>query len=82
VRSLEGGRRWELRLRGRLTRVYELQASLASLRAPFVPCTVTLDGRPLRRRSWRYDSARRALELTFRARSARLVARACPRSGP
>jgi hypothetical protein len=68
---------WALRVRGARRRVYELQASLAALRRPLRPCRVTLNGRRLRRRAWRYGRQTRILRVRFRARSARLVAHRC-----
>jgi alpha-glucosidase (family GH31 glycosyl hydrolase) len=68
---------WALRVRGARRRTYELQASLATLRRRFRPCRVTLNGRKLRRRAWRYGRKTRILRVRFRARRARLVAHRC-----
>jgi alpha-glucosidase (family GH31 glycosyl hydrolase) len=62
-------RRWRLRVVGARSRVYVLQASLATLKRPFVPCRVTLDGRRLGRRAWSYDTNTGVLRATFRART-------------
>ncbi len=72
--SDERSDRWELRLRGRRTRRYDVQATLSTLRAPFRPCAVTLDGRPLRRAAWRYDAGTKVLRATFRTKEGRLAA--------
>ena len=44
-----------------------LRASLATLRRPFVPANVLLDGHPLKRSRWRYDSGSGELSVSFRA---------------
>ena len=41
-REHAGGGRWSLRVSGTRARTYELQASLATLRRPFEPCTCLL----------------------------------------
>jgi alpha-glucosidase (family GH31 glycosyl hydrolase) len=76
IASRERRGRWQLRLRGP-RRLYSLQASLATLKRPFRPCRVELNGRPLRRGAWRYDRRRRVLRARFRARRARLGVSAC-----
>jgi alpha-glucosidase (family GH31 glycosyl hydrolase) len=68
---------WRLRVEGRRTRRYELQASLATLRRPLRPCGVALGGRALPRRAWRWDRRARVLRASFRARRATLVVRGC-----
>ena len=60
--------RWRLRVVGTRARVYSMQASLSTLRRPFAPCRVTLDGRRLGPRAWSYDRATGALRVTFRAK--------------
>jgi alpha-glucosidase (family GH31 glycosyl hydrolase) len=69
LRSLEGEGRWTLRVRGKRARRYRLQASLGTLRRPFVPRVVRLDGRPLARRDWSYDRRRATLTVSFDARA-------------
>ncbi len=73
---------WALRVRGARRRVYELQASLTTLRRKLRPCRVTLNGRKLRRRAWRYDGRSRLLRVRFRTRRGRLVAHRCARGRP
>jgi hypothetical protein len=70
--SLEGARRWELRIRGPATR-YRIQAALAALKRPFTPCAVELGARVLPGKSWSFDPRTRVLRVSFRARSARLA---------
>jgi sulfoquinovosidase len=84
LHSAEGRRGWTLRVRGARTRTYRLQASLATLRRPFVPCAVRLDGRALPAGAWSYDRQTRRLRVAFRAREATVRVAACPaaRSGP
>jgi hypothetical protein len=67
VRSTES-RGWRLRIRGKRTRRYSLQASLTTLKRPFRPTTVTLDGRPLR-----WTVKRGTLRVSFRTRSGTLA---------
>jgi hypothetical protein len=68
VRSAETRRGWRLRLSGKRTRRYSLQASLSTLKRPFRPRSVTLRGRPLR---WTYK--RGTLRIVFRTRSGTLA---------
>jgi hypothetical protein len=65
--SRERRRGWQLRVRGPRRR-YSLQASLVTLRRPFEPCRVTLGGRRLPARAWRYDARTGVLRVRFRAR--------------
>jgi alpha-glucosidase (family GH31 glycosyl hydrolase) len=76
--SVEGAGRWSLSLSGARRRVYELHAALGTLRRPFRPCRVSLDGRVLPRVSWRYTTGR-VLRLRFAARKATLTASSCTR---
>ena len=75
IASREGHGTWTLRLRGSRTRSWGLAASFATLKRPFRPCSVTLDGKPLRR--WRWLRKERVLRAVLRTRSGRLVARGC-----
>ena len=83
--SSEVRRGWVLKLRQGRTRTVRLQAALGTLAAgAFVPCRVLggSGGRtPLRRgRAWTYDRATGVLNVTVRARDARLqVLRGCAR---
>jgi alpha-glucosidase (family GH31 glycosyl hydrolase) len=76
--SVTRRRRWTLRIRSSAKRRYRLQASLATLRRPFRPRCVTVRGRRLTHRRWRYDRASRVLRAAFKLRSGGLVvARRC-----
>jgi alpha-glucosidase (family GH31 glycosyl hydrolase) len=66
LRSVEARDRWTLRFRTRRARTYRLQASLATLRRPFRPCRVVVDGRVLARARWRYDRSTRVLRVDAR----------------
>jgi hypothetical protein len=77
LHSFASAGRWELRVTGKRRTRYALQASLATLKKPFVPCSVRLGRHPLAPRAWSYDPATRVLGVRFAARSNRLVARAC-----
>jgi alpha-glucosidase (family GH31 glycosyl hydrolase) len=71
VRSVEGRGTWRLVVRGRHARRFSLEASLATLKRPFRPCSVRLRGRPIR---FSYSRRTHVLRTDFRARSATLVA--------
>jgi alpha-glucosidase (family GH31 glycosyl hydrolase) len=73
LNSVEAGGAWRLTIRGKRARRYSLQASLATLRRPFVPQTLALGARPLR--SWSYDRRTRVLRATFRLRSGTVTVR-------
>ena len=62
--SRERRGRWRLRAEGRSpVRHFEVRAALGSLRDPFVPGTVALDGRPLPKGRWSYDSRSTVLRV-------------------
>jgi hypothetical protein len=75
LRSREGRGGWRLTIRSKRARRWRVEASLATLRLPFAPCSVTAAGG--RVSSWRFDSRTRVLHASFRARRGRLVARRC-----
>ena len=79
VDSAAGRGRWTLSLHGRRSRTYELEASLATLAAPFRPCSVTLGGRRLATDAWSWSPSSRRLTARFTTRSGRLAVRACGR---
>jgi hypothetical protein len=63
ARSVETRGRWKLTLRNpRRTRL-TVEASLATLRKPFAPWRVLIDGRPASRKRWRYDRRTRVLTV-------------------
>jgi alpha-D-xyloside xylohydrolase len=75
VRSHEGRGSWTLRIRGDRRRRYRLEAVLRTLRDPFRPCAVSVDGRPLAPRRWSLD--RGVLKARFDGSRARLVVSSC-----
>jgi hypothetical protein len=78
VRSRARRDRWTLRVRGKMKRTYELQASLAALRGRSRPCRVTVDGKRLAGRRWSYSKGAEVLRLDLRGRSPKLaVERRC-----
>jgi alpha-glucosidase (family GH31 glycosyl hydrolase) len=77
LRSNEQGRGWRLEIDGKRRRLYALQASLRTLRNPFRPCELTLQGRALPRRAWSYRARSRVLRARFVVRRGTLFARGC-----
>jgi hypothetical protein len=69
--SVEGDHAWRLTIRGKRTRRYSLQASLATLRHPFAPRSLSIAGRRLG--GWSYDRRARVLRATFRLRNGTLA---------
>jgi alpha-glucosidase (family GH31 glycosyl hydrolase) len=67
---------WHLRIAFRRSRDVALQASFATLGAPFAPCAVEWRGRPLPLDAWTWDAGARVLRVAFTGRRGRLVARA------
>jgi hypothetical protein len=78
--STEGAGSWTLAFDQDRSRTWSVQASLGTLQAPFAPCAVTLDGRPLQ--GWSYDPATTALAVDVPTQDGVLVARACAAAGP
>ena len=54
----------------------EIDASLATLRHPFRPRCVVVDGNPLSGERWNYMHRQRRLRIALRARRATILARA------
>jgi hypothetical protein len=77
LRSRERDGEWTLAVRGKLRRSYRLDASLATLREPFRPCEVAVDGRELPRARWSYDRGSGVLRVRFGGRNPLLSVRAC-----
>jgi alpha-glucosidase (family GH31 glycosyl hydrolase) len=73
VKSIESrrGGRWTLEIDGERSRRYVIQASLTSLRDPFEPDRVLIDGR--RARGWQFDPESGRLWLAVTAKEARVV---------
>ena len=77
LRSREAAGGWTLTVDGKRRRAYRLQASLATLRRPFEPCELAVDGRQLERGRWRYDVRTRVLTVGFRGRDPVLAVSPC-----
>ncbi|MFL5869999.1 MAG: hypothetical protein ACJ75R_02900, partial [Solirubrobacterales bacterium] len=78
LRSREGRRSWSLAIRDTRWRTWSIQAALGSLRHPFRPCEVRIDGRRLPPAFWRYEPKARVLGADFIVhRRARLSVTAC-----
>ncbi|MBN8868151.1 MAG: glycoside hydrolase family 31 protein [Solirubrobacterales bacterium] len=81
--SVEGRRSWALRVQDTRAREWRIEASLGSLKTPFAPRCVRLDGRPLPAGRW--SQAGGVLKVHLRPRSRAFVleafARRCGRSG-
>ena len=65
---------WKLHVRGKRRRTYSLQASLATLRRPFKPCSVRV-GR--RSKPFRYSKRSRVLRVKFAARTTTVTVKPC-----
>ncbi len=72
LRAVEGPGSWELAVRTKKRRTFGIQASLATLEQPFVPCTVTWNGRPLPDEDWSWDADTQVLRARFEGRRGRL----------
>ena len=77
VVSRESGRGWTLSLRGARERSYRLEASMRTLRRPFRPCEVTLDGEVLPGARWEYRGRDGVLEVRFATSDGALHVRSC-----
>ncbi len=75
ARSIERRGRWVLRVRSARRQRLELQASLLTLRRPFVPRELLVNGRRLKRSAWSYSRATGVLRTTLRGARVRLEAR-------
>src|SRR5262245_31922330 len=78
LRSRERSAGWELAVRGR-RRTYDLDASLATLATPFVPCDVRWENRSLDG-AWSYDAASGVVHAHFEGARGRLLVGKCPAS--
>jgi alpha-glucosidase (family GH31 glycosyl hydrolase) len=77
-RSAEGQGAWTLTVRGdRRSTAVTLQASLRTLEAPFEPCSVLVNGRPLPDDAWSFEPSTGVLRTQIEGRCVRLEARAC-----
>jgi hypothetical protein len=76
--STESTAGWTLRFRGgHTTRTYDLEASMATLKRPFVPCAVQLGDEPLERNRWSFNRKRGVLLARFRTLRETLRVRPC-----
>jgi alpha-glucosidase (family GH31 glycosyl hydrolase) len=80
--SVELLRGWELFIFGGGAREFELQASLATLRRPFEPCSVRWRGRALPADRWSYDGATGVLRARFEGAGGGALAVAACRERP
>jgi len=69
------GERWRLRIADAGRRSYSLEAALGTLKRPFAPCVVTLDGEELPDRAWAYAVDRRVLSARFATAGGTLATR-------
>lgn len=76
---MTAGREGVIRLGAQLVGRWRLQAALGSLRAPFQPCRVSLEGRPLPEGVWLFRRRGSVLRVGFQApdRRTSLTVRAC-----
>lgn len=58
-------RQWSLTVNDAVSRTWKVEASLRTLRRPFAPRCVKLNGRKLTRSSWRYTAGKRLLEISL-----------------
>ncbi len=81
VTSEETSSGWRLRIDGRQTRTYEIEAALGSLsRGAFRPCAVRAGERGQAAvKRWRYDNHSGVFTLRLHARTASVVVHACGR---
>jgi alpha-glucosidase (family GH31 glycosyl hydrolase) len=78
LHSVEGAGSWRLTVAGRRTRSYSVEASLNTLRQPFRPRAVRLDGAVLPRAAWSFEGRSGVLRARFRARRAVLEVEGAP----
>jgi alpha-glucosidase (family GH31 glycosyl hydrolase) len=80
LRSRERRGGWELTIRSRKKRRWDVQASLATLERPFRPCRVEVRGG--RVPGWSFDGGRRVLRAAFTTRRGRLTVSGCRAGRP
>jgi sulfoquinovosidase len=66
---------WKLAIRGERKRRWRIEASLATLRRPFVPRCVLVGGKRLSKRRWSYGERKRRIAIGLKARRAILTVR-------
>ena len=79
LRSRERDGAWKLSLRSGGVRRFRIQAALATLRDPFEPCAVEIDGRRLSERRWSYSRRKQVLRARFGGRNPVLRVEGCER---
>ncbi len=75
LQSRESSRGWTLRIKGKARRAYDLRASMVTLKEPFEPCTVRVNGRRLRDAAWSYSRPTEMLSVRIAGRNPRLFVR-------
>jgi hypothetical protein len=77
-RSAERPGRWDLAIRGGDgARTFHVQASLATLEVPFLPCTVQWHGRALPAEQWSHDASTDVLRVSVTGPRGRLTVIGC-----
>jgi alpha-glucosidase (family GH31 glycosyl hydrolase) len=76
-RSVEEPGKWTLTARAERRSTMTLQASMRTLQAPFAPCAVLMNRRPLPDGAWSFDPGTGVLRATVEGRSVRIEAVAC-----
>ncbi len=66
VEARRGARAWKLRIRDSKSRTWVVRASLTSLKRPFRPRCLTVNGKAAK--GWKYDARTRSVELRLRSR--------------
>jgi alpha-glucosidase (family GH31 glycosyl hydrolase) len=78
ITSAEKGGTWRLSFRGgHTTRRYDLEAAMATLKHPFVPCALELDDEPIKRSRWSVDRHSGVLKARFTTRAGTLKLLPC-----
>ena len=76
-RSVEAPGTWTLVVRAERRSTVMLEASMHTLQAPFEPCTVLVNRRPLPDDAWSFDASTGVLRTIIDGRRARVEATAC-----
>jgi hypothetical protein len=81
-RSVEADGRWTLKILAEQRSDVMIQASMRTLDAPFEPCSVKVNGRPLPSNAWTFDAATGVLRTQIQERRLRIEALACKPQKP
>jgi hypothetical protein len=76
-RSVEEAGKWTLLVRAERRSTMTLQASMRTLEAPFEPCSVRVNGRPLPQGGWSFDPSTGVLRAEVEGLRVRVEALAC-----